>query len=83
MDNYLYNDIIIRDDIIKLYLKLLNIDNKKVNSVVGAGGPHVFKLCKFTFSSNLLFLSKYKQKFAILKKLIQNFIFINMEIFSI
>jgi hypothetical protein len=54
------NDIIIRDDIIKLHLKLLNIDNKKVNSVVGAGGSHVFKLCKFTFSLNLLFLSKYK-----------------------
>lgn len=62
------NDIIIRDDMKKLYLKLLNIDNKKVNSVIGAGGPHAFKLCKFTFLSNLLFLSKYKQKFTILKK---------------
>jgi hypothetical protein len=51
----------------KIIFKALNIDNKKVNSVVGAGGSHVFKLCKFTFSSNLLFLSKYKQKFAILK----------------
>ena len=69
------NDIIIRDDIIKLYLKLLNIDNKKVNSVVGAGGPHVFKLCKFTFLSNLLFLSKYRQKFAILKKFNSKFYF--------
>jgi len=69
------NDIIIRDDMKKLYLKLLNIDDKKVNSVIGAGGPHAFKLCKFTFLSNLLFLSKFKQKFDILKKFNVKFYF--------
>ena len=62
------NDIIIRDDIKKLYLKLIEIDNKNVNSVIGARGPHIFKLCKFNFLSNLLVISKYKQKFKILKK---------------
>lgn len=78
------NDIIIRDDIKQLISKLLNIDNKRFNSIIGAGGPHKFKLCRFTFLSNLLLLSKYKQKFAILKKFNTKFFMYNYKkIFSL
>lgn len=62
------NDIIIEDDINKLYLQLLNIDSKKVSAVIGAGGKDIFGLCKFNVLFHLLRVTKYKYKYEILRK---------------
>lgn len=62
------NDVIIEDDIKKLYSYLMEIDNKKISAFVGAGGSGLFDLCKFSLLSNILIFAKYKEKFNILKK---------------
>ncbi|BFI73752.1 hypothetical protein YN1_7390 [Nanoarchaeota archaeon] len=67
------NDIIIKDDINKLYQKLMEIDNKKYDAVIGAGGKYSFELCKFNILSNLAIFTKYKDKFKILKKFKVNY----------
>ena len=75
------NDIVIEDNIRKLYSELIEIDNKKVSALIGAGGSDSFNLCKFTFLSNILIFTKYKEKLNILKKFYSKFFIYNYSKF--
>ncbi|BFI73650.1 hypothetical protein YN1_6370 [Nanoarchaeota archaeon] len=68
------NDIIIKDDINKLYQKLMKIDNKKYKMIIRTDGTEMFELYRMNKLLNLAIFTKYKYVIKIFKKYNANYI---------